>query len=87
MTIYNSRNLTTVSTPYDFEVNESSLTSISSEHLLFRTYNIYYAIGHFLILVVILTPGLLINMKFLNNIKHEERKVKGKKEKGKWRKH
>ena len=78
MALYNSSNLTILNTDYDIVVNGSFETSISSTYqkgppsmavrvALLLTY-----------IVVILIPGVFINMKFMNNIKHEQRREQGK---------
>ena len=78
MALYNSSNLTILNTDYDIVVTGPFETSISSTYQkgspsmavrvpLLLTY-----------IVVILIPGVFINMKFLNNIKHEQRKEQGK---------
>ena len=81
MALYNSINITMLSSTYDFEVNRSFKPSISSEYQEgSKTFyhDIYSAIAHVFFLVVIMAPGVFINMKFQNNIKHEERREQGK---------
>ena len=85
MVLYNSSNLTILSTSYDFVVNRSYQTTSSynifstqnlfKQHLLHNTYS---AIAHFFVHMLIIIPGVIINRKFLNNARNEERKEKGK---------
>ena len=81
MALYNSSSLTVLNTNDVLVVNGTFETSISStyqEGSRTSSYDIYARIGHLFVIVVILTPGVFINMKFLNNIKHEQRKEQGK---------
>ena len=82
MALFNSSNLTMLSATYDFEVNNSFTPSILSEYQAsiktFYHLTKYFAIPHFFAIVLIMTPGVFINMKFLNNIKHEKRREQGK---------
>ena len=75
MVLYNSNNVTILSTSYSFEENRSYETSFYSKY---SDHDTYSAIGNFFVLMLILIPGVLINMKFLNNMKYEERKEQGK---------
>ena len=41
--------------------------------------DIYFVIAHLIVpVVMLLIPGLVINRKFLNNMKHEQKKEAGK---------
>ena len=56
--------------------NIASMQSHSNSETI--TYDTFSAIRGLLILVVICIPGMLVNMKFLDNLKKEERKENGK---------
>ena len=68
-----------MSTHYNFEVNGSNQTSISSGYQKGSRIIRFWVltIVKFVVYVLILIPGMFINMKFLNNLKHEQRKEGG----------
>ena len=75
MVLYNSSNLRTLSNPYDAELNGSCQTPILSGY---QDDFLSTITGFLSFIIVVVALGVFINIKFLNNIRNEERKEKGK---------